>query len=135
MIQLDKAKYEKLREESKNFPIIFTVVSAVNYEHKLTRNLLEVVSIKVDKLDMRVESLEDKVDKLDMKVESLEDKVDKLDMKVESLDNKVNKLDMRVENLENKVESLEDKVDGLIVDMGEVKSTLSIIVNMLQKQN
>ncbi len=90
---------------------------------------------QVNKLEKRVDGLDNKVDNLDHKVHALDNKVDSLDHKVNALDNKVDSLDHKVENLDSKVDSLDhkvnaldNKVDGVDKRLGKVETKLGLLM-------
>lgn len=85
---------------------------------------IKLVLEKLDKIDGRMDNLENKMDRLEGKVDNLEVKVDKLEGKVDNLEVKVDKLEDKVDNLEEKVEHLDGEVQGLKEQVTEVQLTL-----------
>lgn len=59
------------------------------------------INNRLDKIESRLDVLEKKVDNLETKVDNLETKVDNLEIKVDNLEIKVDKIEKRIENLES----------------------------------
>jgi chromosome segregation ATPase len=71
------------------------------------------MAINGDDVIARLERVENKVDALDQKVDTIDKKVDALDRRVDTIDKKVDALDKRVGVVEMKVDAVDKKVDEL----------------------
>jgi outer membrane murein-binding lipoprotein Lpp len=78
-----------------------------------------------DEHTLRLERLETKVDGLETKVDGLETKVDRLETKVDRLDTKVDTLETKVDTLETKVDALPRAI-AEVVDASEKRIMAAI---------
>lgn len=69
----------------------FTIEKLATATQKGFIQLEKKLSNRIDKLEVKVDRLEDKFDKLEVKVDRLEEKFDKLEIKVDIIEKKVEK--------------------------------------------
>lgn len=80
-------------------------------DQELLQAIGQVVEAKLEPVRQDIRELKEGVQRLEVRMDSLEAKVDKLETRVGSLEAKVDKLEVRVGGLETKVDKLETRVD------------------------
>ena len=105
---------------------ILQIVRRIESEQASMKLAIQRNSEGIERLEIKVSSLDTKVTKLENKVANVEDKVTKLETKVTNIEDKVTKLETKVTNIEDKVSKLETKVTNIEDTVTKIETHLDI---------
>ena len=81
-----------------------------------------------NRVDGKVDKVDDTVNRVDDKVDNVEDKVGKVDSKVDKVDDTVNRVDDKVDKVDDKVDKVDDKVDKVDDKVDKVDNKVMVLI-------
>jgi chromosome segregation ATPase len=104
--------------------MVETLLQEILQEVKLTRNDIQTLSSRVDKLEKRMSRVEERLTVVEERVSAVEERLT-------AVEGRVSAVEERLSNLEGRVSNIEERLSALEKDMTVVKERLTNVENSI----
>jgi chromosome segregation ATPase len=99
-----------------------TKIEKVDVRLQSVETKVDNLEVKVDRIDTRLQVVETKVEKIDTRLQVVETKVEKIDARLQVVETKVDRLEVKVDRIDSRLQTVEIKVDTLVPLEGRVSA-------------